>query len=388
MIDYSKVVTPIVAEVKPSGIRKYFDIAASMDNVISLSIGEPDFVTPQHIIQAGIDSLLAGKTGYTANYGLIELRREIARYLETRFQVSYDPAQEILATVGGSEAIDMCIRAFVGQGDEVLLPEPAFVCYGPLTSIIGGKPVIIPTTKENSFKVLAADIKAAITPRTKLLILSYPNNPTGAVLSKDEQLAIAKVLEGTNVVVISDEIYAELSYGFKHTSFASLPGMRERTVLVSGFSKAFAMTGWRMGYCCAPVELMQYIGRLHQYALMCASTPAQYAGVEALKNGMSDIEYMRDRYNERRLLIYKGLKGLGFDVFEPQGAFYIFPNVCKFSDNGGEFVEGLLRSERVAVVPGDAFGDCGKDHVRISYASSQEKIKEALTRIERFISTK
>lgn len=387
MIDYSKVVTPVVASVKPSGIRKYFDIAASMDNVISLSIGEPDFVTPQHIIQAGIDSLLAGKTAYTANYGLMELRKEIARYLDTRFQVSYDPAQEVLVTVGGSEAIDMCIRAFVGPDDEVLVPEPAFVCYAPLTTILGGKAVEIPTTKENSFKVQAEDIKAAITPRTKLLILSYPNNPTGAVLTKEEQLAIAKVLEGTNVVVISDEIYAELSYGFKHTSFASLPGMRERTVLVSGFSKAFAMTGWRLGYCCAPVELMQYVGRLHQYALMCASTPAQYAGLEALKNGMPDVEFMREKYNERRVLIYNGLKQLGFDVFEPKGAFYIFPNVKKFAPNGGEFVEGLLRSERVAVVPGDAFGECGKEHVRISYAASQEKIKEALVKIERFINS-
>ncbi len=387
MIDYSKVVTPVVASVKPSGIRKYFDIAASMDNVISLSIGEPDFVTPQHIIQAGIDSLLAGKTAYTANYGLMELRKEIARYLDTRFQVSYDPAQEVLVTVGGSEAIDMCIRAFVGPDDEVLVPEPAFVCYAPLTTILGGKAVEIPTTKENSFKVQAEDIKAAITPRTKLLILSYPNNPTGAVLTKEEQLAIAKVLEGTNVVVISDEIYAELSYGFKHTSFASLPGMRERTVLVSGFSKAFAMTGWRLGYCCAPVELMQYVGRLHQYALMCASTPAQYAGLEALKNGMPDVEFMREKYNERRVLIYNGLKNLGFDVFEPKGAFYIFPNVKKFAPNGGEFVEGLLRSERVAVVPGDAFGECGKEHVRISYAASQEKIKEALVKIERFINS-
>lgn len=387
MIDYSKVVTPVVASVKPSGIRKYFDIAASMDNVISLSIGEPDFVTPQHIIQAGIDSLLAGKTAYTANYGLMELRKEIARYLDTRFQVSYDPAQEVLVTVGGSEAIDMCIRAFVGPDDEVLVPEPAFVCYAPLTTILGGKAVEIPTTKENSFKVQAEDIKAAITPRTKLLILSYPNNPTGAVLTKEEQLAIAKVLEGTNVVVISDEIYAELSYGFKHTSFASLPGMRERTVLVSGFSKAFAMTGWRLGYCCAPVELMQYVGRLHQYALMCASTPAQYAGLEALKNGMPDVEFMREKYNERRVLIYNGLKNLGFDVFEPKGAFYIFPNVKKYAPNGGEFVEGLLRSERVAVVPGDAFGECGKEHVRISYAASQEKIKEALVKIERFINS-
>ncbi len=387
MIDYSKVVTPVVASVKPSGIRKYFDIAASMDNVISLSIGEPDFITPQHIIQAGIDSLLAGKTAYTANYGLMELRKEIARYLDTRFQVSYDPAQEVLVTVGGSEAIDMCIRAFVGPDDEVLVPEPAFVCYAPLTTILGGKAVEIPTTKENSFKVQAEDIKAAITPRTKLLILSYPNNPTGAVLTKEEQLAIAKVLEGTNVVVISDEIYAELSYGFKHTSFASLPDMRERTVLVSGFSKAFAMTGWRLGYCCAPVELMQYVGRLHQYALMCASTPAQYAGLEALKNGMPDVEFMREKYNERRVLIYNGLKNLGFDVFEPKGAFYIFPNVKKYAPNGGEFVEGLLRSERVAVVPGDAFGECGKEHVRISYAASQEKIKEALVKIERFINS-
>lgn len=388
MIDYSKVVTPLVSQVKPSGIRKYFGITETMPDAISLGVGEPDFITPDHIMQAGIDSLKQGKTQYTANAGLKDLRYEIANYLGTRFNVSYDPADEVVVTVGGSEAIDMCLRAFLSVGDEFLIPEPAFVCYGPLASITGAVPVAIPTVKENSFKLTPEALKAAITPKTKALLLSYPNNPTGAVMTHDELVEIAKVLEGTNIVVFSDEIYAELSYGLKHTSFASLPGMRERTILVSGFSKAFAMTGWRLGYCCGPRELMQYVLRLHQYALMCASTPAQYAAIQALRHGMGDIQYMAEKYDERRKYLYKSLLDLGFDCFEPQGAFYIFPDVSMFAKDGTDFVERLIEEQHVAVVPGEAFGESGKNHVRISYAYSMENLKKALDRIEKFIVTR
>lgn len=388
MIDYNKIVTPLVAQVKPSGIRKYFGITETMPDAISLGVGEPDFITPDHIMQAGIDSLKQGKTQYTANAGLKDLRYEIARYLDRRFNISYNPDDEVVVTVGGSEAIDMCLRAFLSVGDEFLIPEPAFVCYGPLASITGAVPVAIPTVKENSFKLTAEALKAAITPKTKALLLSYPNNPTGAVMTHDELVEIAKVLEGTNIVVFSDEIYAELSYGLKHTSFASLPGMRERTIVVSGFSKAFAMTGWRLGYCCGPRELMQYVLRLHQYALMCASTPAQYAAIEALRNGMGDIQYMAEKYDERRKFLYKSLLDLGFDCFEPQGAFYIFPDVSMFAKDGTDFVERLIEEQHVAVVPGEAFGDSGKNHVRISYAYSLENLKKALDRIEKFIATR
>ncbi len=388
MIDYSKVIAPIVATVKPSGIRKYFGIAESMPDAISLGVGEPDFITPEHIRQAGIESLNQGKTQYTANNGLIALRREIAKYLENRFNCSYNPDDEVVVTVGGSEAIDLCIRALLTVGDEFLVPEPSFVCYAPLASITGAVPVPIKTVKEDSFKLTPAALKAAITPKTKALLLSYPNNPTGAVMTRDELMELAKVLEGTNIVVIADEIYAELSYGLKHTSFASLPGMRERTILVSGFSKAFAMTGWRLGYCCAPRELIQYIARIHQYAMMCASTPAQYAGIEAMRNGIPDAEYMAEKYNERRQFMYKSLLDLGFDCFEPQGAFYIFPDVSMFAKDGTAFVEELLEKQHVAVVPGEAFGESGKNHVRISYAYSLESLKKAMERIALFVQSK
>ena len=388
MMDYAKILNPRVAQVKPSGIRKYFDIAATMEDVISLGVGEPDFVTPKHIIEAGVNSLMAGKTQYTANAGLLPLRREISSYLETRFNTSYNPDNEIVVTVGGSEAIDLCMRALLADGDEVLIPQPSFVCYEPLVSLSGAKPVILNTCKENSFKVTPEMVKNALTSKTKMLILSYPNNPTGAVMTGDELAAVAKVLEGTNVVVISDEIYAELSYGLKHTSFASLPGMWERTILVSGFSKAFAMTGWRLGYCCGPKELMMYLLRLHQHMLMCAPTPAQYAALEALQAGIPDTEYMIGKYNERRQYLYKALLDLGFDCFEPQGAFYIFPDVSMFAPNGSAFVEGLLHAQRVAVVPGDAFGDSGKNHIRISYAYSLETLKKAMGRIEKYLANK
>lgn len=388
MIDYAKIVNPIVADIKPSGIRKYFGIAETMPNAISLGVGEPDFVTPKHIMDAGIDSLRAGKTGYTANNGLIALRREISKYLEHRFELSYDPDAEVVCTVGGSEAIDLCIRAFLRPGDEFLVPEPAFVAYAPLAAVTGAKAVPLKTVKENSFKVMPEDLRAAITPKTRMLLLSYPNNPTGGVMTRQELEAVAEVLKGTDIIVLSDEIYAELTYGFNHTSFAALPGMRERTVVVSGFSKAFAMTGWRLGYCCGPKELMLYVGRLHQYALMCASTPAQYAAIEAMQHGADDVKYMREQYDERRKFLYKRLLELGFDCFEPQGAFYIFPDVSMYAKDGGDFVENLLHEQELAVVPGDAFGESGKNHVRISYAYSMEQLKEAIRRIEKFVSTR
>lgn len=388
MFDYSNVIPSAVAEMKPSGIRKYFGIMETLPDAISLGVGEPDFITPRHVMQAGIDSLLAGKTQYTANSGLIQLRREISKYLEKSFEISYDPESEVLVTVGGSEAIDLCLRAFLTVGDEILIPEPAFVCYGPLASLTGAKPVPIVTKKEDSFKLTPEALKAAITPKSKVLILSYPNNPTGGVMKKEELEAIAEVIKDTNILVITDEIYAELSYGFKHTSFASIEGMRERTVVVSGFSKAFAMTGWRLGYCCGPKELMRYVAQIHQYALMCASTPAQYAAIEALQNGLPDTIRMCEEYDQRRLYLYKALTDMGFDCFEPEGAFYIFPDVSMFAKDGGDFVESLLKAQQVAVVPGDAFGESGKDHVRISYAYSMETLKKAMDRISKFVSTK
>lgn len=387
-MDYSKVISPTVINVKPSGIRKYFGIMDTMPNAISLGVGEPDFITPDHIINAGIASLKAGKTQYTANNGMPELRREIANYLEKRFSVSYNPDNEIIVTVGASEAVDLCMRAFTSVGDEVLVPEPSFVCYGPLAEITGAKAVPIKTTKENSFKLMPEDVKKAITPNTKLLVLSYPNNPTGGIMTRDELAAVAKVLEGTDIIVLADEIYAELTYGLNHTSFAAIPGMRERTVLINGFSKSFAMTGWRMGYCAAPKELTQYMARIHQYALMCASTQAQYAAVEALKNGMDDVRIMREKYDERRQYMYKRLVSLGFDCFEPQGAFYIFPDVSMFAKDGVDFVETLLKEQEVAVVPGEAFGESGKNHVRISYSYSIKQLETAMDRIEKFTSSR
>ena len=388
MVDYSLVVPKAVAQMKPSGIRKYFGIMDTLPDAISLGVGEPDFITPRHIMQAGIDSLLAGKTQYTANNGLIQLRKEISKYLEKRFETSYDPESEVLVTVGGSEAIDLCLRAFLTFGDEVLVPEPSFVCYAPLAEMTGAKAIPIVTKKEDSFKLTPEALKAAITPKTKVLVLSYPNNPTGGVMKKDELEAIAKVLEGTNIIVISDEIYAELTYGFKHTSFAAIKDMRERTILVSGFSKAFAMTGWRLGYCCGPKEIMKYVAQIHQYALMCASTPAQYAGLEALQNGLDDTRRMCEEYDRRRLYIYKALTDMGFDCFEPEGAFYIFPDVSMFARDGGDFVESLLADQHVAVVPGDAFGQSGINHVRSSYAYALETLKKALDRTNNFISKK
>jgi len=385
MFDYSKAVNPIVAVQKPSGIRKYFGLAATMKDAISLGVGEPDFTTPERILKAGVNSILEGHTHYTANYGLIELRQEINAYLGRRFGLEYDPEEEILVTTGGSEAIDLCLRALLCPGDEIILPQPAFVCYEPLANILGAKCVTIATRKEDSFKLTPEALKAAITPRTKMLVLSFPNNPTGAILTREELEALAKVLEGTNIVVVSDEIYAELTYGREHVSFASIPGMRERTILVSGFSKSFAMTGWRLGYLCAPREFTVHLGRIHQFAMMSAPTAPQYAALEGLRHCYDDVLYMREKYNERREFMYKNLIRLGFDCFEPEGAFYIFPDVSMYGKDGGDFVENLLKAQKLALVPGDAFGECGKNHVRISYAYSVEALKAAIERMERYV---
>ncbi|MBQ9690938.1 MAG: aminotransferase class I/II-fold pyridoxal phosphate-dependent enzyme [Eggerthellaceae bacterium] len=388
MFDYSKVIAPAVANMKPSGIRKYFGLAETMPNAISLGIGEPDFVTPQHILQAGIDSLLQGKTQYTANNGMLQLRKEISSYIERTYGPAYDPEDEVVVTVGASEAVDLSLRAFLAPGDEALVVEPSFVCYAPLVHTIGATPIPIATKKEDNFKLAPEDLRAAITPKTKMLIISYPNNPTGAVMKKDELEAIADVLRDTNILVLSDEIYAELSYGFRHTSFAAIDGMQERTILISGFSKAFAMTGWRLGYVCGPKELIKHIAQLHQYAIMSAPTAAQYAAVEALQHGLPDTYRMRDEYDTRRKFLHKSLLDMGFDCFEPEGAFYIFPDVSMFAKDGEHFVEDLLKEQELAVIPGVAFGESGRNHVRISYAYSLETLKIAMGRIEAFVESR
>ncbi len=385
MIDYSKILSPTVTGIAPSGIRKFFDILDEMDDVISLTVGQPDFDTPWHIREAGIRSLEEGRTYYTSNSGLLEFRREVCNYLERRFGLLYTPETEVLCTVGGSEAIDLAMRAVLSPGDEVIVVQPSFVCYSPLAEIAGGVPVIVNTELKDKFKLTPEKLRAAITPKTKMLVLPYPSNPTGGIMTGDELEEIADIVRDTNIVVLSDEIYAELTYGRKHVSFASLPGMKERTILVSGLSKAYAMTGWRLGYACAPKEIMQQMVKLHQYAIMCAPTTSQYAGIEALRNGDDDIEYMKDSYDQRRKLIHEGLARLGLDSFEPEGAFYIFPNIGKFGLTSEEFCEKLLYSQHVAIVPGTAFGESGEGFARISYAYSVDHIKKALKRIEKFL---
>ncbi|MCI5575734.1 MAG: aminotransferase class I/II-fold pyridoxal phosphate-dependent enzyme [Eubacteriales bacterium] len=387
MFDYGKVLSPTVTSLKKSGIRKFFDLLEDMDNVVSLTVGQPDFITPWHIREAGIESLERGKTYYTSNAGTLELRNEIASYLSRRFDLTYDPKKEITVTVGGSEAIDMAIRSLVVPGDEVIIPEPCFVCYEPLVKMAGGIPVIIDTSARDKFKLTPEKLAAAITPKTKLLVLAYPNNPTGAVMTRDDLEKIAQVLRQTNIVVLSDEIYAELTFGFRHTSIVSLPGMRERTVLASGFSKAYAMTGWRLGYVCAPAPISEQILKLHQYAIMCAPTTSQLAAVEAMKNGDSDIEYMAEQYNFRRRYIYRGLSDIGIESFEPEGAFYIYPEIGKFGLSSEEFCNRLLYDYHCAIVPGTAFGRSGEGFARISYAYSVNHIDAALERIEAFIKT-
>ena len=386
MMDYSHVLSSVVTGLKPSGIRRFFDLAAEMDDVISLGVGEPDFKTPYAIRRAGIESLEKGYTFYTANAGLMELRQEISTYLHRRFGVDYQPKTEILITVGGSEAIDGCIRALVEPGDEVLIPEPCFVCYDPLTRMAGGVPVAIPTKAENAFRLTADELRAAITPKTKLLILPYPNNPTGAVMRRRHLEEIAQVLRGTDIMVLSDEIYGELTYEEPHVSFASIEGMQERTILVSGFSKAYAMTGWRLGYAAGPAPIIQQMTKIHQFAIMSAPTTAQYAAVKALKPECDEeIERMAVEYNMRRGLIVDSLNRMGLSCFDPQGAFYVFPSIQSTGLSSEEFCERLLRSQKVAVVPGSAFGESGEGFVRISYSYSVDHLVEALKRIERFL---
>ena len=386
-MNYEQLLSRTVSELKPSGIRKFFDLVGEMTDVTALTVGQPDFVTPWHIREAGIESLERGKTYYTSNAGNLSLREEISKYLNRRFSLQYNPTDEVVVTVGGSEAIDIAIRAIVEPGDEVIIPMPSFVCYEPIVRMAGGVPVIINTTFENKFKLTAAELQAAITDKTKLLVLPYPNNPTGAIMDADDLEAIARVLRGTNIAVLSDEIYAELTFGKKHVSIATLEGMWERTIIVSGFSKAYAMTGWRLGYLCAPAPLAKQMLKIHQYAIMCAPTTAQFAAEEALRNGDSDIEYMAEEYDRRRRYIYAGLAELGIECFEPEGAFYIYPYIGKFGLSSEEFCQRLLLEHKCAIVPGTAFGDCGEGFARISYAYSVKHITEALEKIGAFVKT-
>ena len=381
-MDYQNYISRRVRGIKPSGIRKFFDLLDGRDNVISLGIGEPDFVTPWHIRDAGIRSLERGYTHYTPNAGTMELRRSISGYMERRFSLSYDPADEILVTVGGSEAIDLAIRALIETGDEVLLPEPAFVCYSPIGQLTGAKVVSIPTSAENGFALDPAALEAAITPQSKLLVLPFPNNPTGATLEGETLRKVAEIAKKHDLIVLSDEIYAELSYEGEHVSIASLPGMAERTVVVGGFSKSYAMTGWRLGYACGPKEILKVMTLIHQYAIMSAPTTAQYAAVEALDHGDEDIAVMREEYNERRLLLVEGLNRLGLTCVPPKGAFYAFPSIRATGLSSEEFCEKLLIEQGVAVIPGGAFGAPGEGHVRCCYASSKEDLTEALRRME------
>lgn len=374
-----------VVEIKPSGIRKFFDIVSEMKDAISLGVGEPDFDTPWHIRDEGIYSLERGRTFYTSNAGLKELRQEICAYMKRKYDVSYEWSKEVLITVGGSEAIDMGLRAMVNPGEEVLIPQPSYVSYEPCTVLAGAKPVIINLKAENQFRLTAEELEEAITEKTKVLILPFPNNPTGAIMERRDLEAIAEVIEKHDIFVMSDEIYAELSYKEKHVSIASLPGMRERTIVINGFSKAYAMTGWRLGYACGPAAIIEQMTKIHQFAIMCAPTTSQYAAVEALRNGDADIEEMRMAYNQRRRYLMNAFKEMGLECFEPYGAFYVFPCIKEFGMTSEEFATRFLEEEKVAVVPGTAFGDCGEGFLRISYAYSLENLKVAIGRLERFV---
>ncbi len=384
--DPSKSLSATITDIKPSGIRKFFDILNERKDVIGLTVGQPDFVTPWHIRDAGIRSLQEGLTYYSANNGMIEMRQEIANYQKRRFGLEYDPASEIIVTVGGSEAIDIAMRAVIEYGDEVLVPEPSFVCYGPIAKLAGGVPVPIPLSADNEFRLTADQLRAAITDKTKLLVLPFPNNPTGSVMRIEDLEAIAEVIRETNICILSDEIYAELTYGEKHVSIASLPGMRERTIIANGFSKAYAMTGWRMGYTLAPSYFTVQMAKVHQYAIMCAPTTSQYAAIEALKNGDADIEYMKGEYESRRNLIVSELNRIGIDAFMPEGAFYVFADLRKFGIDDEKFCERLLDENGCAIVPGSAFGESGRGFARISYAYSVSHIRKAIERMEAFIS--
>ena len=386
MIDYSKILSSTVTEIKPSGIRKFFDIAATMDDVISLGVGEPDFQTPWSVRKAGIASLEKGKTKYTSNSGLLELRKEISNYINRKCNIEYNPTSAIILSVGGSEAIDATLRAIITPGDEVIIPQPSYVCYEPITKLVGGVPVIIETLAENDFKVTPEQLKNAISEKTKALILPYPCNPTGAIMEKADLEAISKILRDTNIVVISDEIYSELTFAdSEHVSIASIDGMRERTILINGFSKAFSMTGWRLGFACGPQEIISQITKIHQFAIMCAPTTAQYAAIEALRNCDEAVADMKAEYNRRRRLIVDGFNKAVLTCREPKGAFYAFPCIKSTGLTSDEFCERLLQEKHVAVVPGTAFGKGGEGFVRASYCYSPEHIAEALRRIDEFV---
>lgn len=374
-----------IVTIKPSGIRKFFDIVNEMEDAISLGVGEPDFDTPWHIRDEGIYSLEKGRTFYTSNSGLKELRNEIANYMKRTQGISYDPAHEIIITVGGSEAIDLAFRAMINPGDEVLIPQPSYVSYEPCAILADAVPVIIELKEEDEFRLTAQQLRNAITDKTKILVLPFPNNPTGAIMEKKDLEEIAEVIREKDLYVVSDEIYGELTYKDKHVSIASLPGMQERTILINGFSKAYAMTGWRLGYACAPKAIMEQMIKIHQFAIMCAPTTSQYAAVEALRNGDDDVKGMRESYNQRRRFLMHAFAKMGLQCFEPYGAFYVFPCIKEFGLSSEEFAERLLREEKVAVVPGTAFGDCGEGFLRISYAYSLENLKIALEKIEKFV---
>ncbi len=374
-----------IVDIKPSGIRKFFDIVSEMPDAISLGVGEPDFDTPWHIRDEGIYSLEKGKTFYTSNAGLKELRCEISNYIMRKQGIKYDPINEILVTVGGSEAIDVALRCMVNPGDEVIIPQPCYVSYEPCAVMADAVPVIINLKHENEFRLTAEELEAAITEKTKILILAFPNNPTGAIMEKKDLEAIAEVILKHDLYVISDEIYSELSYNGEHVSIATLPGMRERTIMINGFSKGFAMTGWRLGYACGPELIMKQMTKLHQFAIMCAPTTSQYAAVEALKHGDGDVAEMRESYNQRRRFLMYQFREMGLECFEPYGAFYVFPCIKEFGMTSDEFAMRFLEEEKVAVVPGTAFGDCGEGFLRISYAYSIDNLKVALERMKRFI---
>ena len=374
-----------IVTIPPSGIRKFFDVVNEMEGAISLGVGEPDFDTPWHVRDAGIRSLEMGKTFYTSNAGLKELKIEICNYMKRRMKVEYNYSSEVMVTIGGSEAIDIALRAMLDPGDEVLIPQPSYVSYVPCTILAGGAPVVIELEAKDQFRLTREKLLEKITPKTKLLILPFPNNPTGAIMEKEDLEAVAEGVREKDLFIISDEIYAELTYGKKHVTIASLPGMRERTVLINGFSKAYAMTGWRIGYACAPEQILKQMLKIHQYAIMCAPTTSQYAAVEAIKNGDSDIEEMKRSYNERRKYLLGEFRSLGMDCSEPYGAFYMFPCIKRFGMTSEEFATRLLREEKIAIVPGTAFGDCGEGYLRVSYAYSMEDLKRAIRRIRRFV---
>lgn len=385
-MNYNNLLNTTLTELPPSGIRKLFDIAATMDDVISLGIGEPDFPTPWHIRNVAINTLEKSRTKYTANAGLMELRQEISNYLKRRFNLEYQADKQILITVGGSEAIDLTMRAFIKPGDEVIVPLPSFVCYGPLAAMCGAKVVNINMRVEDNFKLTPELLKSAITDKTKLLVLPFPNNPTGSIMEKSDLEAIAEVLRGTDIVVISDEIYSELNYtDTRHVSIAEIPGMKERTILINGFSKTYSMTGWRLGYVCAEPEVTAQLTKLHQYAIMCAPTTSQFAAIEAIRNGDEDVRLMREEYNYRRKFIVNGFNKLGLTCFEPLGAFYCFPCIKSTGMSSEDFCNNLLKEEKVAIVPGGAFGESGEGFVRVSYAYSIDHIKKALDAIGRFL---